>query len=116
MYMSLGMTYEEFWFGTPRIAEYYRKAHQYRQDEQNFGLWLQGYYNHLAVSIALSNAFKAKGKKADEYLKEPIPLRQKTKKEMDAEQERKNAELVNKLTAMQKRWVAQHRSGDANAE
>ncbi len=113
VYMSIGMTYDEFWNGTPRMTEAYRKAHELKQDEMNFSLWLQGYYDYVAVGTALSNAFKDRGKKADEYLKEPIRLRPKTKKELEAEQERKNQELIAKLNAWQKGWVSKHK-GDVN--
>lgn len=113
VYMSIGMTYDEFWNGTPRMTEAYRKAHELKQDEMNFSLWLQGFYNYSAVSTALSNAFKAKGKKADEYLKEPIRLREKTKAEIQAEAERKNQELIAKLNARQQAWVSKHK-GDVN--
>lgn len=113
VYMSIGMTYDEFWNGTPRMTEAYRKAHELKQDEMNFSLWLQGYYDYVAVGTALSNAFKDRGKKADEYLKEPIRLRPKTKKELEAEQERKNQELIAKLNAWQKSWVSKHK-GDVD--
>ena len=113
VYMSIGMTYDEFWNGTPRMTEAYRKAHELKQDEMNFSLWLQGYYDYVAVGTALSNAFKDRGKKADEYLKEPIRLRQKTKKELEAEQERKNQEIIAKLNAWQKSWVSKHK-GDVD--
>lgn len=113
IYMSFGMTYDEFWNGTPRIAEAYRKKHTLDQDRMNFELWLGGYYHYIAVGTALSNAFKEKGRKADDYIKEPIPIRKKTQAELDAEQERKNAELIKKLNAWQQGWVAKH-SGEMN--
>lgn len=111
--MSFGMTYDEFWYGTPQRCIAYRKLHDLKQDEGNFSLWLQGYYNYMAVCTALSNAFKGKGKKADEYLKEPIRLREKSKAELIAEQERKNQELIAKLNSRQQRWVSKHK-GDVN--
>ena len=112
--MSFGMTYDEFWNGTPRMAEAFRQKHLIDQDNENFNLWLGGYYYYAAVSTALSNAFKEKGKKADEYLKEPLPIRKKTKAELEAEEERKQAELINKLNAWQQGWVAKHK-GDKDA-
>ena len=113
--MSFGMTYDEYWLGTPRMAEAFREKHILDQDRSNFELWLGGYYNYVAVSTALSNAFKDKGKKADDYLKEPIPIRKKTSKELQAEAERKQAELINKLNAWQQGWVIRHK-GDTDAE
>ena len=112
VYMSIGMTYDEFWNGTPRMTEAYRKAHELKQDEENFRLWLQGKYNYIAVGTALSNEFREKGKKADDYLKEPILLRPQTEKELEAEQERKKKALIDKLTSMQQKWVAKHKKGD----
>lgn len=97
------------------MAEAYRKKHNLDQDTMSFNLWLGGYYNFIAVETALANAFKEKGKKAEPYLKEPIPIREKTKEELEAEQERKNLELVAKLNAWQKGWVAKHK-GDTDGE
>lgn len=113
--MSFGMTYDEFWFGTPQRCIAYRKLHDMKQDETNFYLWLQGFYNYSAVATALSNAFKAKGKKADDYMKEPVALRAKTKTEIELAQERKNKAIIDKLNAMQQSWVKKHK-GDVNAE
>ena len=78
IYMTFGMTYDEFYFGTPRLVEIYRDKYNLDRDRMSFDLWLAGYYNFIAVSTALSNAFQDKGKKADEYIKDPIPIRPKT--------------------------------------
>ena len=110
--MTFGMTYDEFYFGTPRLVEIYRDKYNLDRDRMSFDLWLAGYYNFIAVSTALSNAFKDKGKKADEYIKDPIHIRPKTQKELQAEMERKQQELINKLNSFHNNWVIRHKGDD----
>ena len=43
-YMSIGMTYDEFWNGDVSIVKFYRKAEELRYKRQNQALWLQGMY------------------------------------------------------------------------
>ena len=84
-YMSIGMTYDEFWNGDTAAPIAYRKAEEYRKKRKNEELWMQGMYIYHAlfdVSPVL-HAF-AKNAKPRPYPEEPFPL----SREQDAEQKK----------------------------
>ncbi len=95
----MGMSYEEYWNGDPWLAKDYRDAYLIKQDENNFTLWLQGFYNHNAVSVVMCNAFKEKGKKAEKYFEKPIELRPKQKTVKEIRQD-----TYNQLKLLQELW------------
>lgn len=63
------MTDYEFWHKDPNLIiafhkEYYRRLHEEAH--------AQGFYGFVAVSTALSNAFRKKGEKSHDYMQKPI--------------------------------------------
>ena len=99
-YLSLGCSYNEFWYGEPWIAAAYLEAELYRREQVNHDLWLQGLYFSNAVNTALANAFwDHKGIKPDGYLKYPIAF---TEREKAAEAERKRHEALDWFMQNQK--------------
>lgn len=58
------MTYNEFWYGDPRLLSVCQKS--YMRDK-SYGAWLQGKYDCVAYSIAMSNAFAKKGTPSTPY-------------------------------------------------
>ena len=99
-YLSLGCSYNEFWYGEPWIASAYLEAELYRREQVNHDLWLQGLYFSNAVNTALANAFwDHKGIKPDGYLKYPIAF---TEREKAAEAERKRKEALDWFMQNQK--------------
>ena len=103
-YLAIGMSFAEYWEGDPKLAQYYRKAYQIKQDEINYNSWLQGVYIYDAVSTALYNALRGMGKTkppAKDYAKQPYEFRSKTKseaekaKEIEIEQEKAAAWMEN---------------------
>ena len=66
-----GVTYEEFWYGDPRILEVAQKA--YIRDK-SYTAWLYGQYNATAYGIVMANAFAKKGKPPAEYPKWQDPV------------------------------------------
>lgn len=98
------MSYAEYWEGDPKLAQYYRKAYQVKQEEINNNAWLQGMYIYDAVSTALHNALRGFGKQkppAKDYAKQPYELYKKNKteqekaKEVEIEQEKAAAWMEN---------------------
>lgn len=89
--MSIGMTYEQYWYGTNDLCNFYYEAEKLRIEKRNQELWLQGLYNYKAVSSALYNGFKEKGKPTEKYLEKPIEIFPKKQKESDPEVERQKA-------------------------
>lgn len=74
---------EEFWYGESRLTEVYREAHELKMDMVNQQLWLQGLYNLDALQSALSSLDK---NTRHQYLKEPLPRRQKPETPEEARQ------------------------------
>lgn len=62
------MTAEQFWHEEPKLLEVYQRAYYNRLHEEAH---LSGYYNYVAVSIALSNAFRKKGTQEAKYIDKP---------------------------------------------
>ena len=98
------MSYAEYWEGDAKLAQYYRKAYQIKQDEINNNAWLQGVYIYDAVSTALHNALRGMGKSkppAKDYAKQPYELKNRVKteaekaKEVRVEQEKAAAWMEN---------------------
>jgi len=86
--MSIGMSYDEYWYGSPYLIQVYAKAEEHRQAKLNQDLWLQGLYNYKAFSSVM-DAFSwglngCKGKKPDGYIEKPLPI---TKLEQEVEKQ-----------------------------
>ena len=89
-YLSIGMSYAEYWDGDPKLAQYYRKAYQIKQEEINNTAWLQGMYIYDAVSTALHNSLRGFGKNkppAKDYAKQPYEFKNKVKSEAEKARE-----------------------------
>ena len=43
-YLSIGMTYDLYWYGEPNLVKAYRQAEEMRVDRMNYEKWLQGLY------------------------------------------------------------------------
>jgi hypothetical protein len=89
-YLSLGMSYEQYWYGEPWLVKAYREAEIYRREQTNYDAWLQGLYFHRAVVASMSHM---SSKKTDwvEYLDYPIAM---TKREKEAEKERNRQRTI----------------------
>lgn len=84
-YMSIGMPRETFLYGGRDEFDDYELAAEYKKAQENQMLHLQGLYDYMAVSCALSAAFAQKGKKGTPYPQTPVPI---TEIERKAEKER----------------------------
>lgn len=92
--LSIGMTYDQYWYDNPYILLHYVRADGLRAKRENNRLWLQGYYVYVAVGslVPLLNPF-SKDKKPKPYLKEPIPTSEK-------ELEERRLQRLEKWTSM----------------
>ena len=90
-YLSIGMTYEQFWEGDPMLTKYYRKADEIRKERLNQELWLQGMYVYEAFCDAspLLHAFAKRGVKPHPYSETPYPITQKQHKRVSDDREKK---------------------------
>lgn len=48
-YISLGMTYTEYWDGDAMMPRFYRQAEELKRRRENFNAWLQGAYVYEAI-------------------------------------------------------------------
>lgn len=101
----MGMTYEQFWEQSPRLAVVYRKAYRLRRETENEQAWLQGLYVFDAFAVCLSNAFAKSGAKRQKYLERPIdifPLTEQEKKIREAEENAKMQRAMEAMAAKQR--------------
>ena len=94
-YLSIGMTYEQYWEGDCTLTKYYRKAEEIRNEKRNQELWLQGMYIYEALCDVspLFQAFAKKGTKPTPYSEKPYPL---TNKQTERDEEEKQRRLTEK--------------------
>ena len=70
-YLAFGMTYEQFWYGSPELVIPYRRADEIRRRRKNEELWLAGMYTADALASTVGNMFS---KQKYSYPSEPRPL------------------------------------------
>ena len=91
-FLSIGMSYEQYWDGDVQIAKYYRRAYEQKRERINEQLWLQGLYIYDAL-LRVAPAFRPMSKaEPEKYMHEPLPitetaLKQRKVKEAKAKQE-----------------------------
>lgn len=91
IYMTMGMTYEQFWHGDAGLVKAYRKAFELKQDLENQSLWLQGMYIYEAICcVAPILRPNSKEKKPKPYRTEPYPLNTSTSKEIEEKRRETN--------------------------
>lgn len=84
-FMAIGMPWNEIMYGERAAFDDYVLAHEYKRVQANQDLHMQGLYDHIAVSCALSSAFASNGKRGTPYPQYPIAI---TETERKAEKER----------------------------
>lgn len=105
IYMSYGMSYNDFWFGSPYMTKFYKEAHDIvakKQDENN---WMMGVYVYEALCDVspILHAFSKRGTKPLPYRDKPLRYdesRDKTEEEKEREIE---AERL-KFTIQMNNW------------
>lgn len=110
-YMSIGMSYDDFWNGDVSMVEVYRKADELRLKQRNYELWLQGMYVYEALCDASPLfRFSLKGGtiKPEHYVKEPYPItpleaQEREEREAKAREERLKAEFARFAEQMKKK-------------
>ena len=95
-YLSIGMTYEQFWEGQPSLVVFYRQADEMRRKRRNQEMWLQGRYIYNAIGsfAEILPAFPKKGAKVQPYIEEPFPI---TLSEVMEREERKQREKMERI-------------------
>ena len=79
-YMSIGVSYNDFWNGDPKIAKFALDAFNLKQEREieqlNFNAWLQGTYIHQATYSAVAYCLNPKEaeRAGIKYFDEPMSL------------------------------------------
>lgn len=97
IYMSYGMSYDEFWHGEAYRTRFYREMHKLKVRQKDEEMWIQGMYIYEALCDVspILHAFSKKGTKPLPYAEKPYmttapSLQTKEEKEREAE----NARLI----------------------
>ena len=91
IYMSYGMTYDEYWYGDAWRAKYYRDAYILKMKQRDEGLWMQGVYIYEALCDVspILHAFSKSGTKPLPYRQHPYSYDSDiVKSKMDAEEKK----------------------------
>lgn len=98
-YLSIGMTYEQFWLGDCELPRYYRKAYGIRIERDNYSAWLQGgyIYDALCAVSPVFRAFAKSGTKPAPYHKEPYKFKAS---ETGADKPSKTSEEIQEIQAL----------------
>jgi hypothetical protein len=91
-YLAVGMSYDQFWYGSPEMVIAYRRADEIRKRRMNEELWLNGIYTAEALASTVGNMF-AKGSKY-QYPAEPKPITMAEVEERRERDERARIEAI----------------------
>lgn len=114
-YLSIGMTYEQFWDGDCWLAKSYRDAHNLRIKRENEMAWLQGRYVYDAICAVspLLHAFAKNGTTAHPYLERPYPSSMEEVREREVQRLR---DAADNFRAFVEAKNAQLRSKEVNSD
>ena len=107
-YMAMGMTWDEFWHRNTKVHWAYRKAWEQKKAYRNWEMWWQGSYIYealLKVAPVMRAAFGKGTVEPGKYSDEPYPM---SKKEADAQQERRRQEAMRRMLAVFERESAEN--------
>lgn len=92
-YLSLGMSYEDYWDGDACKVKYYRQKDNLDKERRNHDLWLQAVYIYEALLDA-SPMFNPLSKKKGPYpfRENPIPLTESESKRLNEMNKQKQLE------------------------
>lgn len=104
-YMSLGMSYHDYWDGDNCMTKYYREAEEIKKERRNSELWLQAAYIY-EVLLDASPVFNplSKKNKPFPFRSEPIPITNSGSKK--SEERKKKQMLENGKEAMRAMMAA----------
>lgn len=114
-YLSIGMSWDQFWHGDVEMARFYRQAHEMRLRERNFEMWMQGRYIYEAIGdmVPVLHAFAKEGTQPVPYPKEPYPI---TEKDVREREERERLEKYERMKAYVSQWADEKNRKNAGKE
>lgn len=104
-YLSIGMTYHDYWDEDAAMVKFYRDKHKRDLDRQNFNHWMQGMYIYEAL-VDASPVFNPLSEKHEPfpYMKEPIPITIEAIKETE---ERQNQQKMKNGKDAMRAWMVE---------
>ena len=72
--LSIGVGYDTFWRLNPRLLKAFIKADRIKKRQTEIEMYIAGRYVFDAVSLALANGFRQKGKAPEQWLEEPYRM------------------------------------------
>lgn len=97
IYMSYGMSYDEYWYGEPYRTKFYREAHKLKVRQKDEETWIQGMYIYEALCKVspILHAFSKKGTKPLPYTDKPyMSSVSELQTEQEKQKEVENARLI----------------------
>lgn len=97
VYMSYGMSYDEYWHGEAYRTKFYRETHELEVKHKDEEFWMQGMYIYDAICrvAPILHAFSKSGTKPLPYIEKPY-LSELTKEmtKEEKEQQIENERLI----------------------
>ena len=101
-YISIGMSYAEYWRGDNDAPRHYREAYRKKQEQVNHEAWLHGLYVYDALMSALSHMNQNKSTHS-KYAEKPYSF---TPDEIEKDNENKVIEAQAQAEVWMKSWVS----------
>lgn len=106
IYMGYGMTYDEYWYGDPWRAKFYRETYEIQMKRKDEELWIQGMYIYEALCDVspILHAFSKSGTKPLPYSDKPYHV--KNESAMSPEEKKKKEENERLIAQLHfERWA-----------
>ena len=95
-YMSIGMTFDEFWYKESWRTIVYRRADDIRFEKDDMARWLNGRYVYEAIGrLSPVLNWGSKTGKAEPYLDLPFTKQAKPEEQQKTQREYEEAEIAN---------------------
>lgn len=106
MYLSIGMSYDEFYNKDCQLVKAYLKAYEMKQKQNNTNMWIQGTYVYDAIVRAspIFNPLAKAGTEPIPYMEEPYALSKEEQKVR--EEEKQKAHMIEMKTQMEMKVTA----------
>lgn len=97
-YLSIGMTYDQYWNEECTLTKAYLQAYKLNQKRENNRLWLQGMYIYEALCDVspIMHAFAKKGTKPVPYPSQPYAI---TEEDVESKKKKEQELRLSKLKA-----------------
>lgn len=92
-FLSIGMSYDQYWHGDVLLAKAYYEADRKRMEREDLNAWLNGLYVYKAMEATIGNIGKKPGEQMNRYPEKPVSAQPKLTQEQREEQEVAAAEL-----------------------